>query len=334
MSINYAILGILSYKPMTGYDLKKIIQDSTFMYWSGNNNQIYKALSELHNKGMVTNVVEHQEGLPAKKIYRITSEGLAALKEWVLSPIEPTEIKKPFIIRLAWSMQLNSKELNALIDEYYNQVKMQLIMEQRYRQDSNFSPNRTELETTLWSFIKDNIIRTYENELVWIEELRKAISNIPNENDVTENENIKANISEGKSDGILEYMVVNNKDITYVHFKDTKNKLKTERNVYDVITALVENNTQFVLLDSEALPKDFFDPKNELLVFMLQKFSMFNIKAAVIMRDNNSLSSEFRDAIVESAEQGVLRLFTDVSDAEKWFLSLKTYSKRSNQYFA
>ncbi|MCG1013246.1 PadR family transcriptional regulator [Tepidanaerobacter sp. GT38] len=72
MSISLAILGLLSYKPMSGYDLKKIIQDSSFMYWSGNNNQIYKALSELRDKGFVTNEVIHQDGAPTKKIYKIT----------------------------------------------------------------------------------------------------------------------------------------------------------------------------------------------------------------------------------------------------------------------
>jgi DNA-binding PadR family transcriptional regulator len=47
MTINFAVLGILSYQPMSGYDLKKIMQDSVYMHWSGNNNQIYKALLEL-----------------------------------------------------------------------------------------------------------------------------------------------------------------------------------------------------------------------------------------------------------------------------------------------
>jgi len=67
MLINYAILGILSCKSMTGYDIKKVIQNSTFLYWSGNNNQVYKSLTELLNKGFVTNVVKHQEGSPTKK---------------------------------------------------------------------------------------------------------------------------------------------------------------------------------------------------------------------------------------------------------------------------
>lgn len=323
MSINYAILGILSYKPMTGYDIKKIIQNSAFMYWSGNNNQIYKALSELQDKGMVTSVVKHQEDTPTRKVYEITNEGLAALKEWTLSTFEPTEIKKPFLIHLAWSKQLNTNELNMLIDEYEKQVKMQLLMVQGNIQNAKFSPNRTVLEETIWNFINDNIIRTYENELIWIEELREAISNIPNENDVIEDVNIEFKVQENINDDIIKYTVISNSEITYVHFNDTKIKFEKERNILDMIKTLVENNTHFVVLDCEIFSKNFFDLKNGLLVFLLQKLTMYNIKAAIIMRDHNILKSEIREAIAESKKNGVLRLFTDIKEAIEWFLSLK-----------
>ncbi|HCX63474.1 MAG TPA: PadR family transcriptional regulator [Clostridiales bacterium] len=182
MSINYAILGILSYKSMTGYDIKKVIQNSTFLYWSGNNNQVYKSLTELLNKGFVTNVVKHQEGSPTKKIYIITGEGLAALKEWVLSPSEPNEIKKPFLVQLAWSRQLNTDELNMMLDGYENQVKIQLLMEENQKQNPNILFDKsTPVETVIWSFINDNIRREYENELRWIQDLRKAIADITDE---------------------------------------------------------------------------------------------------------------------------------------------------------
>ena len=44
MTLEYAILGLLSWKPFSGYDLKKIFSDSPIYYWSGNNNQIYRTL--------------------------------------------------------------------------------------------------------------------------------------------------------------------------------------------------------------------------------------------------------------------------------------------------
>ena len=168
---------------MTGYDLKKIIQESDFMHWSGNNNQIYKSLTKLLDEGLVTNEVKHQESSPTKKVYTITNEGLAALKDWVLSPIESNEIKKPFLVQLAFSKQLNTNELNELIDRYESQVKMELLILQNKKQDSNYLSDRTVLETKIWNSINDNIRRTHENELRWIQDLRKAIANIPNRNE-------------------------------------------------------------------------------------------------------------------------------------------------------
>jgi len=64
MSIKYVILGYLGWKPMTGYDLKKIIADSETLPWSGNNNQIYKALVQLHKDEWVRKVTENQTGAP------------------------------------------------------------------------------------------------------------------------------------------------------------------------------------------------------------------------------------------------------------------------------
>lgn len=64
MIIDYAILGLLSWKPLTGYDVKRVMQGSSFLYWSGNNNQIYKTLVKLLESGFVTNEIQYQENAP------------------------------------------------------------------------------------------------------------------------------------------------------------------------------------------------------------------------------------------------------------------------------
>ncbi|WFR55496.1 PadR family transcriptional regulator [Anaerocolumna sp. AGMB13025] len=177
MSINHAILGILSCRSLTGYDLKKIIQDSPFMYWSGNNNQIYKSLVELLEEGYVTNEVQHQESSPSKKIYTITAEGTAELKRWVLSAAEPPELKKHFLVQLAWADQLSSEELNTLIADYEEEVRMQILMQKEKHKRGTFAPARTKREVYLWDMIHENIIASYESELNWLEKLRNGITN-------------------------------------------------------------------------------------------------------------------------------------------------------------
>ncbi len=109
MTIEYAILGILSLRPMTGYDLKKVMQESQFMHWSGNNNQIYKALLELLEQEYVENEVQHQDGAPSKKLYTITQKGREELAEWSASAPEIPECKKPFLTQLAFADALGAK---------------------------------------------------------------------------------------------------------------------------------------------------------------------------------------------------------------------------------
>ncbi len=175
MSIKYAILGLLSWKPSSGYDLKKVFEESSVMYWSGNNNQIYKTLIQLLDEGLVTNEVLHQESTPSKKLYTITSKGASALKEWVLSSPELPEFKKTFLVQLAWADQLNEKELDDLLSSYENELNIQLLMQQEKVRRGINSPKRTIREVYLWDMISGNIILSYKNELDWIRNVRREM---------------------------------------------------------------------------------------------------------------------------------------------------------------
>ena len=175
MSIQLAILGILSWKSSTGYELKKIFEDSTFMYWSGNNNQIYKALINIENECFVTCEVVHQDKSPSKKIYSITEEGLKELKKWLVSSPEAPEIKKAFLVQLAWSDMLSNQELSEVLLKYENEIKLQVIMQKEKYRRALHSPNRSTRESLIWEMISENIISTYNNELNWVGETRQKL---------------------------------------------------------------------------------------------------------------------------------------------------------------
>jgi len=176
MSIKYAILGILSCQPSTGYEIKKIIEDSSVMYWSGNNNQIYKSLVQLLEDGLATHEVRHQESAPSKKIYTITPEGLAELRNWTLSAPEPPEFKKSFLTQLAWADQLSPGELDGLLKNYEEEVGSRLFMQQeKTRRGEAFAPNRTAREAYLWSMIEENVESFYLSEWQWVRKLREEL---------------------------------------------------------------------------------------------------------------------------------------------------------------
>ena len=178
MSIEYAILGLLSWKPLSGYELKKIIAESDVYYWSGNNNQIYNSLIALHKDGMVTQEVQYQESLPVKKRYTITEKGRAALREWVRSAPELHETRHPFLVQLAWADVLSEDELDALLAQYEEEIAIRLRMhETRSGVRITEGPNRTPRERFLWEQIIEHQVATYRHELEWVSSLRANLRN-------------------------------------------------------------------------------------------------------------------------------------------------------------
>jgi len=182
--IQYAILGLLSWQPLSGYDLKQIIAGSDVFYWSGNNNQIYNSLIQLYKNGWVTQEIRYQESLPAKKIYSITEQGRAELRKWVLSTAELPELHNTFLIQLAWADALSDTEMDALLDRYEKEIDVQLRMQQEKASRSSAAPDRSAREIFLWEKISDNIAATYRNELAWVQGVRrelkeKGLSSVP-----------------------------------------------------------------------------------------------------------------------------------------------------------
>jgi PadR family transcriptional regulator, regulatory protein AphA len=176
MDIKFAILGFLSWQPFTGYEIKKMIADSPGFYWSGNNNQIYTSLVQLHREGLVTSEIRHQERYPSRKVYSITEEGRTDLRKWVQSAPEPAQVRKAFLVQLAWSDQLEPAELDSLLEKYGYEVQMQLLMlREQLKRGSSISPARTPREKFIWEMISQNYIQGYETELKWVREVRGGV---------------------------------------------------------------------------------------------------------------------------------------------------------------
>jgi PadR family transcriptional regulator AphA len=167
VSIKHAILGFLSETPLTGYDLKKKFSTSDVFHWSGNSNQIYRSLVDLHEEGLVTLDVQQQENKPPRKIYSLTAAGTTALREWMLSTPELPQLQNPLLVQLTWADQLEPAQLSAMLADYEAELREYTLTlrEQAERARSGGLRDR----------IAAHWIDFYQRELDWVVALRHTL---------------------------------------------------------------------------------------------------------------------------------------------------------------
>src|SRR5437867_4219260 len=99
--LKYALLGFLNATPLTGYDLKRLIDSSTGNFWHAELSQIYTTLKRLEADGLIFSQVQPQEVRPDRKIYSVTDAGRRDLREWLNTPqIERSPLKEPLLLKL------------------------------------------------------------------------------------------------------------------------------------------------------------------------------------------------------------------------------------------
>ncbi len=84
----YAVLGLLSWGPMSGYTIKKAIEQSIGNFWNESYGQIYPILKQLAAEGLATTSVEKHVGKPDRYVYALTDKGRKALQRWLRKPAE------------------------------------------------------------------------------------------------------------------------------------------------------------------------------------------------------------------------------------------------------
>lgn len=102
----YTILGCLSLRPMSGYDIKKFIDGSISHFWSESYGQIYPTLKAMEVDGLVKSRVEDRDGLPDRRVYRLTDAGLTRLREWLVEPAVPHVPRYEMSLKLFFGAQM------------------------------------------------------------------------------------------------------------------------------------------------------------------------------------------------------------------------------------
>lgn len=116
MSLDHAILGLLSEAPRTGYELKRgAFDDGLSPLWPADQAQIYRTLERLRARKAVRVTRRRQAGRPDRLVYSITPEGTERLEQWLSMSEPPHPARDPLLLRLYFGARLTDQALSSVL---------------------------------------------------------------------------------------------------------------------------------------------------------------------------------------------------------------------------
>ncbi|GGE07776.1 PadR family transcriptional regulator [Marinithermofilum abyssi] len=168
MALRYALLGLLSKSPATGYELNQQFKEKMIYFWHAHHTQIYRELAKMEVDNLVTSQIVKQKEYPDKKIYTIQKKGMEELLHWLLEePPKPPSIKNDFFLRVSIFHLIPYNEAIQLLEKskitYQNILEgTQMWREERFTNDG--LPSKEQLGEYLTSAFG---VRFAKNWIEW-----------------------------------------------------------------------------------------------------------------------------------------------------------------------
>jgi DNA-binding PadR family transcriptional regulator len=166
MSVRHAILGLLAQRPRHGYDLRAAFSavvggDEN---WDVKPAQIYTTLERLEEAGLVECTSDMGEGEePARRIYAITTQGDAVLREWFASGVVPEHQRDEFFVKLMTALVSGEADTSRLVQTQRATLYQELHAATTMR--DSYNP-QTEMAQIL---LLDKSIMHLEADLRWLD---------------------------------------------------------------------------------------------------------------------------------------------------------------------
>jgi len=121
------ILGLLQFRDMTSYDVKKAIENSTAFFYNASMGSIHPALKKLETSGSLTSTSVVENGR-AKKIYSITDQGRKVFANWLSEGLPLEKFKDETLVRLFFFGNIEPNEQARHIKAHIESLDEQVAM--------------------------------------------------------------------------------------------------------------------------------------------------------------------------------------------------------------
>lgn len=170
----YAILGMLFDKPMTGYEIKKFMKESTAHFWQESDASLYPMLKKLEKEGKV-NAEITRKGKLNRIRYAITNTGKKEFASWMEQQVEPGTHRDELLLKLFFGANSSTEAIIKHLKARQTKIEE---MQKKYAYVQMFifpkiaQDNRHKI---FWEMALRNGMISAEAELKWIDECIKIL---------------------------------------------------------------------------------------------------------------------------------------------------------------
>lgn len=173
-SLEFALLGMLAYKPHSGYDLRRAFANTPIGHFSDSPGAIYPALRRLKARKWVTAAREKQSARN-REVFQISPTGQQALLHWLKQPFGRTEVVHgldTLLLRFAFfDGNLSRRETCQFLADLERELGAYINELERYAATSGFLSS---LNTGALAF--SNGLTGYRAHRSWVRRARRMLS--------------------------------------------------------------------------------------------------------------------------------------------------------------
>lgn len=141
----HAVLGALTFGPMSGYDIRKNIENTIGNFWVESYGQIYPILKELVAENLATVSTDRMESRPERKVYAITDVGLQEVRQWLAEPVTYDVPRNELMLKLFFGRQVGPEVMIRHLQDYRERLQQALqryhAIEQEIRTEEGGEPD-------------------------------------------------------------------------------------------------------------------------------------------------------------------------------------------------
>jgi PadR family transcriptional regulator AphA len=123
-----AILGLLCWKPMSGYDIKKLVEVALTYFWNESYGQIFPVLNRLVEDGLATKRLDPKSGGRKRQVYKATAAGRRTFKDWLQQANDMPQLRDELKLKFFLTSRSDIGESIRLLEAYGEQQRDHLAM--------------------------------------------------------------------------------------------------------------------------------------------------------------------------------------------------------------